>query len=352
MQTITQSIRILLLGFGSVAQEFLSLLAARTLFFRDQLGVEIIIQGIGTIDGLYIVPEGLPASQLATYSNPFQEFVQRGEQLSDTISFITKGKETNASILIELTYLNPQNGQPAITHIQQALQASMDVVTANKGPIAYAQKELQNLAIKHKARLRFESAVMDGLPIFNLVHFTLPAVQIHSFQAILNSTTNIVLDMIERGFTRDEAIREAQRLGIAESDPWYDLDGWDALMKTTILANTLLEGDLTPHTVKREGIRDLSTEVIQKAKQNNAPIRLVSRAYRDASTVKAEVAPLPVPSDSILHVAEGLTNVFSLDTEAMGTITLVEHNPTVVQTGYGILSDLITIIRQRNYKQL
>lgn len=352
MHRSTPPIRLLLLGFGNVAQEFLSLLAARTVFFRDQLGVEVIIQGIGTIDGLYILPEGIKADQLVQYSNPFQEFVQKGEQFSDTMSFIAKGKEANASILVELTYLNPQNGQPAIMHIQQALQASMDVITANKGPIAYAQKELQELALAHKVQLRFESTVMDGLPLFNLVHFTLPAVQIHSFQAILNSTTNIVLAMIEQGFTREEAIKEAQRLGIAEADPWYDLDGWDALMKTTILANILLEGKLTPQAVKREGIRDVSIEAIQKAKQNNAPLRLVSRAYRDTDSVKAEVTLLPILPDNILHVAEGLTNVFSLDTEAMGTITLVEHNPTIVQTGYGVLSDLITIIRQRNHEDL
>jgi homoserine dehydrogenase len=350
MSKETQTIGLLLMGFGSAAQGFLSLLEKRTTFFYEQLGVEILIQGIGTRKGLYILHEGMQAEQLALYKKPFQEFVERGEVCSDSLSFIQKGKEAGASIFVELTYLNPQSGQPAITHIQQALHSSLDVITANKGPIAYAHRELQKLASEHGVQLRFESAVMDGLPVFNLAQFTLPAVGIKSFQAILNSTTNIVLDMIEKGFTREDAIKEAQRLGIAEADPWYDLDGWDALMKTTILANTLLGGNLKPSDVKREGIRNLSTEAIQQAKQNDAPLHLVSRASRDASSVHAEVLPLPIPRQSILHVAEGLTNVFSLDTEAMGTITLVEHEPTIIQTGYGILSDLITVIRQREYR--
>lgn len=350
MSTKTQALRILLMGFGSVAQEFLSLLGKRTMFLRDQLEVEVIIQGIGTIDGLYVLSGGVRADTLALWKDPYQEFVQRGKLCLDSLSFITEGKKAGASVLIELTYLNPQDGQPAVTHIQQALQSSLDVVTANKGPIAHAHKELQTLAEAYGVQLRFESSVMDGLPVFNLAHFTLPAVGVQSFQAILNSTTNIVFDMIERGFTREDAIQEAQRLGIAEADPWYDLDGWDASMKTTILANVLLDGNLQPSAVRREGIRDLSVEAIKKAKSDNTPLRLVSRASREATFVKAEVLPLPISEHSILRFAEGLTNILSLETEAMGTITLVEHEPTVVQTGYGILSDLITIIRQREHK--
>lgn len=262
--------------------------------------------------------------------------------------FIEAGKAAGASLFIELTTLNPHSGQPALSYIRKALELGMDVITANKGPVAYAQLELQTLAHRHQVQLRFESTVMDGLPLLNLAEFTLPAVGIRAFRALLNSTTNLVLSMIEQGYSRDEAIRKAQHLGIAEADPWFDLDGWDAAMKTTILANSLMEGELTPHMVEREGIGDLTSDDICAAALAGAPYRLVSDAHRKYGVLIAEVRPRRISTDDILHTAMGRSGIISLETEAMGTITLVEHEPTVVQTAYGVLSDLITILRNRH----
>jgi len=143
--------------------------------------------------------------------------------------------------------------------------------------VAFAQSELQALAHHHHTHFRFESTVMDGFPLINLAQFTLQGVGIRSFRALLNTTSSLVLSMIEQGYTRDEAIAKAQKLGIAEADPWYDLDGWDAVMKTTILANTLLEGQLKPHMVERVGIRDLTPDQICAAALANTPFRLVSQ---------------------------------------------------------------------------
>jgi homoserine dehydrogenase len=191
---------------------------------------------------------------------------------------------------------------------------------------------------------------MDGLPLINLAQFTLQAVDIRSFRALLNTTSSLVLSMIEQGFTRDEAIAKAQELGIAEADPWYDLDGWDAAMKTTILANTLLESQLSPHQVARQSIRDLAPAEIRAAAQAGTPIRLVSQANRIQGIQGvpiAEVQPRKISQDDILLVGKGTTSVISLETEAMGTITLVEHEPTVIQTAYGVLSDLVTVLKQK-----
>jgi homoserine dehydrogenase len=189
---------------------------------------------------------------------------------------------------------------------------------------------------------------MDGLPLINLAEFTLPAVGIQSFKATLNSTSTLVLNMIEQGYSLKEAIVKAQEIGIAETDPWYDLDGWDAVMKTTILANSLLDGNITPHMVEREGIRNLTTDEICAAALAGSPYRLVSQAHRKNGVLFAQVRPCRISSDDTLHIGKGTTGVISIETEAMGTITLVEHEPAVVQTAYGVLSDLITIQRQRS----
>jgi homoserine dehydrogenase len=314
-----------------------------------ELGIRPVITGIGSRSrGLYIYSNGINADLLAREQDPLRWFSSAGTRVENSEAFIQAGKNAGASLFIELTTLNPQDGQPALMHIRKALEAGMDVVTANKGPVAYAQVELQSLARRHDVQFRFESAVMDGLPLINLAEFTLPAVGVQSFQAILNSTSTLVLNMIEQGYSRDEAIRKAQQIGVAEADPWYDLDGWDAVMKTTILANTLLEGQLTPQMVEREGIRNLTLDEICAAALAGSPIRLVSQAHRKHGVLFAEVRPRRISSDDILHVGKGTTSVISLETEAMGTITLVEHEPSITQTAYGVLSDLITIERQRS----
>src|SRR5205814_10394729 len=147
-----------------------------------------------------------------------------------------------------------------------------------------------------------ESAVMDGVHLINLAEFTLPAVGVQSFKATLNSTSTLVLNMIEQGFVIDEAIVKAQEIGVAETDPWYDLDGWDAVMKTTILANTLLEGNLTPTMVECEGIRYLTVDEICAAALAGSPYRMVSQAHRKKGIIFAEVRPRRVGSDDTLRI--------------------------------------------------
>jgi homoserine dehydrogenase len=341
-------VRLLLLGYGHVAQAFLPLLASRSEWLGHKLGIRPVISGIGSrSQGFYIHLQGIDAALLGNEQDPLQRVKDGGERLGDARAFILAGKAAGASVLIELTTLNPQSGQPALDHIRTGLVAGMDVVTANKGPVAYAQAELETLAQQNNVQFRFESTVMDGLPIFNLAQFSLQAVSIQSFRALLNMTSSLVLSRIEQGQTREEAIAQAQRLGIAEADPWHDLDGWDAVMKTTILANTLLDGQLLPHMVKRKGIRDLTLDEIRNATLADSPIRLVSRAYRRQGVLTAEVGPRKISRDDILHVGKGTTSVLSLETEAMGTITLVEHASGTKQTAYGVLSDLITILQGR-----
>jgi homoserine dehydrogenase len=348
LSALLPPLRLLILGYGHVAQAFLPLLASRSEWLGRESGIRPVITGIGSRSrGLFIYPKGINADLLAREQDPLHWLSGEGTRVENFEAFIQAGKRAGASLFIELTTLNPQDGQPALTHIRRALEVGMDVITANKGPVAYAQVELQSLARRHNVQFRFESTVMDGLPLINLAEFTLPAVGIQSFQAILNSTSSLVLNMVEQGYSRDEAIRKAQQIGIAEADPWYDLDGWDAVMKTTILANTLLEGQLTPHMVEREGIRDLTSDEICAAALAGSPIRLVSQAHRKHGVLFAEVRPRRISSDDILYIGNGTTSVISLETEAMGTITFLEHEHGVTQTAYGVLSDLITIVRQR-----
>ncbi len=345
-------LRILALGYGNVARAFLPLLASRSEWLGRELGLRPMITGLGSRrQGLYIHPDGVNADVFAEEQDPLRWFRKEGTGVKNAEQFIEAGRAAGASLFIELTTLQPQDGQPALTYIRKALEAGMDVVTANKGPVAHAQRELQTLASSQKAQLRFESAVMDGLPLLNLAEFTLPAAEIRGFRGLLNATSSLVLSMIEQGYAQEDAIRKAQQVGVAEADPWYDLDGWDAVMKTTILANSLMEGELTPSLVEREGIRDLTSDDICAAALAGSPYRLVSEARRKHGMLVASVRPVRMGAEDTLRAgASGMTGVISLETDVMGTITLIEHTPTVQQTAYGVLSDLIII--QRNKRGL
>ena len=339
---------LLLLGYGNVARSFLSLLASRQNWFEHTLHLTPYIAGIGTRrQGFYVFPDGVPLQVLMQQSDPFAWFRLYGQCMTTVEQFITAVPSIPSSTLLELTTLQPQDGEPALTHVRTALQAGMNVITANKGPVAYAQHELLVLARQQHRQFRFESTVMDGFPLLNLKQYTLQAAGIAAFRALLNTTSSLVLSLVEQGKSLDEAIQYAQQLGIAEADPSYDLDGWDAAMKTTILANTLLEGNIKPHMVIREGIRSISLDDIRNAAQAGTPIRLVGEAKRIQDSIHASVHPQKIHPDDILHIAKGTTSVISLETEAMGTMSFVEHEPEVIQTAYGVLSDLITI--QQSY---
>lgn len=337
--------RLLLLGYGNVARAFLPLLASRRAWLEQELGIRPLISGIGSRrSGFFVHPTGLAPSELTTETNPIHLFQRDANTNENAQAFIQAGRDAGADTLIELTTLNPANGEPALSHIRQALEAGMDVITANKGPIAHAGKTLQTLARARGVYLRYESTVMDGLPLVNLAEFTLPAVGIRGLRGLLNATSGLVLDQMEQGKSLEEAIQFAQQIGVAEADPWHDLDGWDAVMKTTILANALLNADLTPAEVQRVGIRDLPQAEVVAAARAGTPIRLVSSARVIDGTLVASVRPERLLPTDPLYAARD-SGMIALETEAMGTISLIEHNTDVLQTAYGVLSDLI-IIRQ------
>lgn len=347
MKYTTNSPHLLLLGYGNVAQAFLPLLASRYAWLEQNLGIRPLISGIGSRStGFFTHPTGIPADLLVAATDQMHMLQTSGKRSRDAADFIQAGCADGANILIELTTMNPQNGEPALGHIRLALENGMHVITANKGPIAHAAEILQTVAQQRNVQLRYESTVMDGLPLFNLARYTLPAAGISGFRGLLNNTSSIVLGHMEQGTSLDEAIGHAQQIGVAEANPWHDLDGWDAAMKTTILANTLLNARITPDMVQRTSIRALpQTEVIAAARAGT-PIRLVSSARVTNGTLTTLVRPERLTSHDLLLPGKDV-GIISLETEVMGTITLTEHATSVLQTAYGVLSDLVIIQRSQ-----
>ena len=219
-------------------------------------------------------------------------------------------------------------------------------MTANKGPAAFAYQELSALAIDRDRSFLFEGAVMDGVPVFNLVRETLPAVDIAGFRGVINSTTNHILSALEDGESFDAALERMQADGIAEADPSLDVDGWDAAAKTSALANVLMRARTTPQAVEREGIGPATARAAMAAKARGARVRLVASARQGPAGVVTSVRPVELPETDLLAGLRGMANAIVLQTDLLGEIAICQLSGGLTQTAYALLSDLVTIRRR------
>jgi homoserine dehydrogenase len=249
----------------------------------------------------------------------------------------------DADVMFETTPLNPGSGEPAISYIRHAVLRGMSVVTANKGPIAYAHRQLSELAAANRTMVRFEGIVMDGCPVFNLTEFCLPGARVLSFSGVLNSTTNLVLTGMEEGHSMEECLAQARRLGIAEAETDYDIEGWDSAVKATALANVLMGADVEPQSVRRQGIKGITSEDVRAAMADGNALRLVARGDGSSGTTQISVMPERVSRSSALGSVRGTSNVLIIRTDVMGEIAIFENDPGIEQTAYALLSDLVRI---------
>jgi homoserine dehydrogenase len=249
-------------------------------------------------------------------------------------------------VVFEASSLNAETGEPAISHVRTALHIGAHVVSANKGPIVHAYPELRSLAGSRGLRFFFESAMMDGAPVFSLFRETLPAIELRGFRGVINSTTTVILEAMLAGATLDEAIAEAQRLGVAETDPSADIDGIDAAVKVVEVANVLMGASLKLADVTRTGIRDITPAQLRQAHENSEAWRLVSRVRRQPDgTIAASVAPERLKVDDLLAHVHGTSLLIAFETDIFKELIISERDPGPEATAYGMLSDFVNAVR-------
>jgi homoserine dehydrogenase len=252
-------------------------------------------------------------------------------------------ERARADVFFETSSLAPLSGQPAIEHLRAALGHGAHAISANKGPLVHAYAELMALARERGRRFLSESTVMDGVPIFSLFPAGLPAAELRGFSGVLNSTTNVVLTEVEKGLSFDQAVRRAEALGIAESDPSNDLDGWDAAVKVVALATVLMGVSVKISEVQRTGIRELSAEKIRSVRDAGMRYKLVCRAERRGGGVECLVRPeLLLASDPLANL-EGTSSAIRFDLDVF-SFSIVEHNPGIEATAYGLLADFLRAV--------
>ena len=273
------------------------MLADRAQELRDKHGITFRITGIASRRLAWIAdPAGLDPEKCGVGA-PARAMPEANSKPSVSQNVHSWLSAAQADVLFEATSLNVKDGQPAADHIRAALDHGAHAITANKGPIVHAYRELRDLAAARRKKFHFESTVMDGVPIFSLFD-QMPAIHLQGFHGILNSTTNVILSEMEQGLSFDEALKKAQALGVAETDATHDIDGWDAAVKTAALITVLMDVPIKIEEIQRDGIRDLTMQAVRNAKRDGWPFKLVCRAKREGDKVTASVAPEKVLATS------------------------------------------------------
>ena len=317
--------RLALIGYGNVGRAFARLIEGhRAAFPFKVIAIHTARHGSAyNLRGLPLDPKFGPAAA------SIDEFLDHSQ----------------AEVAIELTTLNPATGEPAISHIRAAFARGMHVITANKGPIAHAYAQLRAEAAAALVQFRFESTVMDGAPVFNMVRNNLPGVRVLGFSGAVNSTSKVVIAAMRRGLTFEDGVREAQQMGVAEADASYDTDGWDSAAKGAALANVLMDARTTPLHVDRRGIARLTPERVQELAAKRKSVVLITRGKPSEAGIKVRVRAEVLDDNDVLATVQGTSNILLFHTDLMGTVGTVSIAPGVDQTAYGVFSDLIDIAR-------
>jgi len=331
------------LGFGNVGRALARLLMAKSAELRELYGIEWRITGVASRSKGWIAEAGgFEVSSLL--ANDFADHCLNSSRAPGVTDWLGKAEP---DVVFETTSLNPETGRPAIDHLTAALQAGAHAITANKGAVVHGYDELNELAISSGRRFFFESTVLDSAPVFSLFREALPAVRLRGFSGIFNSTTNVIIESMEAGRRFEEGVKTAQELGITETDPAHDVDGWDATVKVCALARVLMKTPLKPSGVRREGIRGCKTKILQAARAEGKPFKLVARAkVGEDGSVNASVRPEQITATDPLANVRGTSLAVHFELDMMPGLTITSHRPNLQSTAYGLLADFVNAVRR------
>lgn len=328
------------IGFGNVGRALARLLEVKAAELRESHGIAFRITGVASRRlGWLCNSGGFDVPALLSSTNT-----------ADSASLMTGINEWLAcakpDVVFETTSLNHETGQPGIDYVRASLEFGAHVVTANKGVLVHGYQDLSELARRQNKQLLFEATVLDSAPVFSLFREALPAVRLRSFSGVFSSTTNVIIETMEAGRSFDEGLKTAQELGVTETDPSHDIDGWDSTVKVCALASVLMKAPLKPEEVAREGIRMLGQSRVQAARAEGKPFKLVSRAKLNGNgDVVATVRPEQVALSDPLGNVRGTSLAIHFELDMMPGLTITSHRPNLQSTAYGLLADFVNAVR-------
>ncbi|MFX0028754.1 MAG: homoserine dehydrogenase [Candidatus Hermodarchaeota archaeon] len=334
------NVNICLIGKGIVGTSLIQLIFEKKDILKRKFNLNYVVNSIIENDGALIKSSGIDLKEVVESKQNFRNL----PYWENNINFLHAISELDIAICIETTPTNPKTGEPGLSHIIQALNNHIDVVSSNKGPFYLEYEKLMNLAKQNKCYIKFEATVASCVPTLRIKE-VLVGNEILSIKAILNGTSNFILSrMTAEGIKFSLALKEAQELGYAEADPSLDIEGYDAAGKLVILANELLGWSKHINDVRVEGISKVTSHAIELADTDGFVIKHLAIAEND----KLIVEPRLIDKHSSLNISGNL-NAVELETKYAGPILLMGRGAGGFEAASAILNDLIDISIKRGY---
>jgi len=340
---MSKQYKLAIIGFGNVGQGLAKILVDRQALLEEKFGLSILIVAVCDLyKGSVADPDGLDPSELLSHiekNGNLNEIRSKfsGWDAEETI------EKSGADILVELAYTDLTTGEPALSHVKQALNNGMHVSMTNKGPVALAFPELRKIAADNSVQIGIEGTVMSGTPSLALGNEMLLAAGITKIQGILNGTTNYILCEMEKGLEYQTALKQAQDLGYAEADPRGDVNGHDASAKVVILGNLFMDLALTLSDIDCTGIAEITAKDIEQATEQNKHWKLIGTVEKTDTGFIASVKPEMIAKEHPLASISGATNAITYTTELLGDITLIGPGAGRLETGYAVIEDILSI---------
>ena len=332
-----------LIGFGGVGKALIKLLVDKEELLKENYNLELRVKYIIKSDGGIYNPEGINLREISTFIN-YNKNINKHSLWTSYLNIDSIIENNDIDTLIELTSTNIITGEPGLTHIKTALNNKINVVTGNKGPILLKYRELKELAEKNNVKLKVGCTTGGALPSINGGLYDIAGSELMSIEGILNGTTNYILSkMANDEVTYEEALKEAQLEGIAELDPTLDVEGFDTACKMIILANVLMNADMTLKDIDVEGITKVNIKNLQNIKDSNKKLKLIGKIEKENGIIKAYVKPITISESHPLYSVDYKNKGIYYKTDTLGDITIMGGASGTINAAASILRDIILI---------
>lgn len=341
--------RIAVVGFGGVGKAFLRLLLDKKAELINE-GLEPKVNYVISSRGGIYDPEGIDIEKLMDFSISNKDIINYPIRFTKNITFSSLLENKDVDIVIEITPTNLNDGEPGMTHIIKSLENGFHVITANKGPIVLAYKKLKQIAINNNVQLGIGCTTGGALPSINCGLIDMAGSNIISIEGVLNGTSNFIINEMEAsGLEYGEALKKAQSLGIAETDPKLDVEGWDTAAKLLILTNVLMNEEKAMKNINVEGITSINLSDIQEALSKGQKYKLIGSSVKNEKGLEISVKLEKVSSNNPLYWVDGKNKAVRYTSDTLGDLTIIGGASGVIPAAASILRDLININRGYNY---
>ncbi len=332
-----------LIGLGNVNRNFLRILEMKQAELARRYALAFRIVCVADSSGVAVNPDGFdPAAT--------RQAKEAGQHARDLPGFVAGASPAEVlttlacDLVLEASPVNLATGEPGLGVTRAALARGIPVVLANKGPLVLAYRELHELAASTGAGLAFSATVCGALPVINIGRRDLIAAEIQSLRGIFNATTNFILAEMATGRSYADALAEAQRRGIAETDPALDVEGWDTANKLVIVANSVLGIDATLADVSVTGITGVTAAHLEAEEASGSTIKLLASAERRGDGYALSVKPMIVASDSFLGQCNGWEMGIEIQSDLYGRMyhKIWEREP--LPTAAAMLRDAVNLL--------